>query len=206
MDDVLKIGQVAEICHVSARTVAKWFDAGLLPGYRIPGGKDRRVQRKHLVRFMKEHHMEIPNFLDVDSPYRVLTVGFDLDTLAAFQGCLARGPKTSLQSAVSTFSAGILMETFVPDCLVMDTSIGRIETGLIVRTVRESPVHSGTILVALGASAPAGLDLDHFYKVPGDDLAVIVADIQELITMKREADLKKRSKFCHIRKQSSLSS
>src|SRR3954471_4663395 len=53
--DVLTTGEVAKICNVAPRTVSKWFDTGVLKGYRIPGSKDRRIPVSQLVRFMKEH-------------------------------------------------------------------------------------------------------------------------------------------------------
>ena len=55
--NVLTTGQVARLCNVATRTAAKWFDTGLLKGYRIPGGKDRRVPIAELERFMKEHNI-----------------------------------------------------------------------------------------------------------------------------------------------------
>lgn len=60
--NVLSTGEVAKICHV-ARTVQKWFDNGLIGGYRIPGSKDRRIPRDELFRFMKQHNMPIPKIL-----------------------------------------------------------------------------------------------------------------------------------------------
>lgn len=47
-------GQVARLCNVASRTVCHWIDAGHLPGYRLPGGKDRRVGREALAAFMRE--------------------------------------------------------------------------------------------------------------------------------------------------------
>jgi excisionase family DNA binding protein len=47
--------EVAKICQVSERTVAKWLDMGLLKGYRLPGSRDRRVTRDSLVRFFEEN-------------------------------------------------------------------------------------------------------------------------------------------------------
>lgn len=49
--------QVAKICHVSTRTVAKWCDSGLLPYYRIPGSADRRITRIALENFIKHNGM-----------------------------------------------------------------------------------------------------------------------------------------------------
>lgn len=50
-------GQVAKVCSVSVRTVAKWFDSGRLKGYKIPYSKDRRIPREHLIKFLKDHGM-----------------------------------------------------------------------------------------------------------------------------------------------------
>ena len=58
--DILTTGQVAKICCVSTRTAQKWFDTGLLTGYIMPGGKDRRIAKTELKRFMKKHKMPLP--------------------------------------------------------------------------------------------------------------------------------------------------
>ena len=51
--NVLTTGDVAKICNVAHRTVSKWFDSGLLSGYRIPGSQDRRVPVDALLEFME---------------------------------------------------------------------------------------------------------------------------------------------------------
>ncbi len=55
LGDVLTTGQASKICNVAPQTVSKWLDTGLLNGYRIPGGKHRRIPLAHLVAFMREH-------------------------------------------------------------------------------------------------------------------------------------------------------
>ena len=60
---VYTTGQVAKICQVNSRTVAKWFDAGHLKGYRLLGSQDRRFPREHLIEFMKRHGMPLPDEL-----------------------------------------------------------------------------------------------------------------------------------------------
>ena len=59
-NNVLTTGEVAKICNVAPRTVSKWFDKGLLNGYRIPGSKDRRIPIDELVRFMHAHNIPWP--------------------------------------------------------------------------------------------------------------------------------------------------
>ena len=56
---VLTTGQVAEICNVACRTVQKWFDSGLLAGYRIPGSRDRRITITEMRRFIREHNIPV---------------------------------------------------------------------------------------------------------------------------------------------------
>ena len=57
---VFTTGEVAKICSVATRTVHKWFDNGILGGYRIPCSKDRRIPAKELIRFMKEYKIPMP--------------------------------------------------------------------------------------------------------------------------------------------------
>lgn len=54
---VLTTGDVAEICNVAHRTVSKWFDGGLLGGYRIPGSQDRRIPVESLLKFMDANNL-----------------------------------------------------------------------------------------------------------------------------------------------------
>ncbi len=60
MKKVYTTGQVAHLCHVATRTVAKWFDTGKLKGYRIPGSQDRRIPTEQLMRFLRENDMPMP--------------------------------------------------------------------------------------------------------------------------------------------------
>ena len=54
---VLTTGQVAKLCSVAPRTVAKWFDSGRLGGYTLPGSQDRRIPYQELVKFLEAHSM-----------------------------------------------------------------------------------------------------------------------------------------------------
>lgn len=60
---VLTTGDVARICNVSRKTVTKWFDSGILSGYRLPGSKDRRILVDELYRFMRKSNMPVPLYL-----------------------------------------------------------------------------------------------------------------------------------------------
>jgi len=55
MKDILTTGKVAQLCGCSPRSVAKWFDSGLLAGYRIPPGNDRRFHLEDVRKFAESH-------------------------------------------------------------------------------------------------------------------------------------------------------
>ena len=60
MQKIYTTGQAAKFCRVAPSTVSKWFDSGRLRGYRIPGTQDRRIPHEHLIRFLKEHGLPLP--------------------------------------------------------------------------------------------------------------------------------------------------
>lgn len=60
---VFTTGQVARLLCVAPRTVSKWFDTGLIAGYRIPGSgvePDRRITRDALLEFVKRNGLPMP--------------------------------------------------------------------------------------------------------------------------------------------------
>lgn len=63
MDTIYTEDQVAQICKVTPRTIAKWFDSGRLRGYKVPGTQERRVPREHLIRFLRERRVPLPQEL-----------------------------------------------------------------------------------------------------------------------------------------------
>ena len=68
MKIALTTGEVAKICNVSQKTVIKWFDDGIIKGYKIPGTKDRRIPIKNLTDFLKSNNIPISaissNYID----------------------------------------------------------------------------------------------------------------------------------------------
>lgn len=57
MKQIWTLEEIAALCKVAHRSVIKWFDSGMLRGYRVPGTQTRRVPKEYLVRFMKEYAM-----------------------------------------------------------------------------------------------------------------------------------------------------
>lgn len=128
---VFTTGMVAGICRVSPRTVTKWFDAGILSGYRIPSGKtgesgtDRRVIRHNLVPFMKKH--DIPLDLLPGGEHgggRVLAVGLPVGAVRALAEVKDEcGQLVQVVEAQTEFDAGVSFRDFLPDVAVVSIAV-----------------------------------------------------------------------------------
>ena len=116
--DVLTTGEVAKICNVAPRTVSKWFDAGQLKGYRIPGSKDRRIPVTELLRFMKEHGIPLDGV--VSGSMRVLIVDEDREVVDVLKRVLTEQTEYEVQTATGNFEAGLVCERIHPHVVLIN--------------------------------------------------------------------------------------
>ncbi|MDO4575028.1 MAG: helix-turn-helix domain-containing protein [Planctomycetia bacterium] len=145
---VFTTGQVAKICKVAPRTVSKWFDSGRLKGYRIPGSQDRRIPREYLIKFLKEHGMPLGTLED-DFTAKVLVVAQDQVLIENLRRELPLERSFKVEVAASGFDAGIQAESFHPDSIIVDFSIGRTEALQICLNLRRNSEFADIILIAL---------------------------------------------------------
>jgi excisionase family DNA binding protein len=150
--DVLTTGEVAEICHVAPRTVSKWFDSGKLKGYRIPGSRDRRIPREHLIAFMTAHGMPLEG-LD-GGTCRVLVVARELspDLATAFEA----SDKYEVSTAANGFEAGVVAHQFRPHVVVLPVDPQDPEAAIVCRNIKESTSFGAVKVVAACDSLAGG--------------------------------------------------
>jgi excisionase family DNA binding protein len=93
MHQVFTTGQVAKLCNVSARTVCNWANSGRLKAYRLPSSAQRRIEREHLIQFMKDNGLPLGTLADAVESLRVRLLhairdadDFRLAATAAFLG------------------------------------------------------------------------------------------------------------------------
>ena len=145
---VFTTGQVAKICKVAPRTVSKWFDSGRLKGYRIPGSQDRRIPREYLIKFLKEHGMPLGDLED-EAMAKVLIVAQDQVLIENLKRELPPEKAFKVGTAASGFEAGIQAESFHPDCMIVDFSIGKVEALQICQNLRKNNDFTEIVLIAL---------------------------------------------------------
>ena len=143
---VLTTGDVARICHVAARTVAKWFDTGKLRGYRIPGSRDRRIPMDQLVVFMTENDMPMDALA---GPTRKVLV-IDPDVPIGLSNELSEMENYEVRTAATCFEAGLAAREIIPHVIVIALSVGMTirQAGEIGRNVRDHKLLKDTSLFA----------------------------------------------------------
>jgi excisionase family DNA binding protein len=154
MRKVFTAGQVAKICNVAPRTVSKWFDSGLLRGYRIPGSKERRIPREQLIKFLKKHGMPLRE-LEEEEWHKLLVIGAERVFLERLKELLPESEDFRYEVAQSGFEAGIMAESFHPDTIVIDLALGRTEAIQITANLRKNPAYENTFIVGLAAEDDA---------------------------------------------------
>ena len=190
MKKVFTTGQVAKICKVAPRTVSKWFDSGRLKGYRIPGSQDRRIPREQLIRFLKEHGMPLGE-LEEEEWHKILVIGAEKLFIDRLKELLPEDEDYKYEIANSGFEAGIQAESFHPDTIIIDLSLGRAESIQITANLRKDEAYATTLIVGLASedeAAPEQLaqyGFNDIFKKPFD-LALLGEKIKSIAEAKRE--------------------
>jgi len=154
MKEVFTTGEVARICGVAPRTVSKWFDAGQLRGFKIPGSRDRRIPRESLVRFMRAHGIPLRG-LD-GAVVRVLVVDPDYEFADALRQGLKRGFGYDVQVATGSFEAGLLAREFRPHVILLDLTLPGLDARVLRQALRSDPELVATRVVAVAPALKAG--------------------------------------------------
>ena len=148
---VFTTGEVAKICHVTVRTVIKWFDGGKLRGYKIPESRDRRIPREELLTFMKEYGIPFPTELDAGRKRRILIAEDEKGIVDILTQELSKDRSLEIRSAASGWEAGLALLDFRPHLLLLDFNLGDMDGLAVARKIRENPTLKGTkVLVMSG--------------------------------------------------------
>ena len=152
--EVLTTGEVAKICNVAPRTVSKWFDAGQLKGYRIPGSKDRRIPVSQLMRFMKAHGIPMDGI--GTGQIRVLVVDDETDVVDTLGRLLKEQTSYDVRTAADGFRAGMECERFKPHVMLLDLHLEGGDARQVADMVRASEDLQLTRIVAMSGKLTEG--------------------------------------------------
>ncbi len=159
--EVLTTGDVAKLCHVTIRTVIKWFEKGHLKGYKIPGSRDRRFARTDVLKFGKAHGIPLSDWGGhAATKKRILIVDDEPPVVAVLEGYLAQLGLFDWQTAKNGYEAGLKTQSFRPHLLLTDYHLGDIDGVQVAESVRAIPELAGMCIVVVSGVLDAS-------KVPG---------------------------------------
>ena len=176
--DVLTTGQVAEICNVAPRTVTKWFDAGQLKGYRIPGSRDRRIPTSELIRFMKAHNMPTDD-LEI-STMRLLVIDDDWEAAESLSNGLQSKKNCEVHIAQNSFDAGLMAQKIIPHVLLINLMSSDIDATTVCKYVRTNDDLNGTKVVAM-ANGLSQSESDALLQKGFDDVVTDTSDVEKVL-------------------------
>jgi excisionase family DNA binding protein len=139
--------QIAEMCGVHITTAIRWIDAGSIQAYRTPGGR-RRVAADELRTFLEKH--KIPVELKIAGP-RPLVIVVDDDELVLRglgRQLNARG-RWEVLTVSSGYDALLIIGQRVPDLVVLDLVMPRVDGFEVCRSIKSSPVTKKVKIIAV---------------------------------------------------------
>ena len=184
--DVLTTGEVAKICNVAPRTVSKWFDTGVLKGYRIPGSKDRRIPMAQLVKFMKAHGIPMDGVLSGRT--RVLIVDDETEVVDILTKVLSEQANYEVRAATTAFAAGLECERFKPHVVLLDAHLEDRDGRELAKLLRGNDEFQLTRVVAMSGKlsdaqlqAMKGNGFDSYLRKPFQVRQVVEA-IEQVVS------------------------
>jgi len=182
---VYTTGEAARICNLSQQTIIRCFDSGRMRGFRVPGSKFRRIPHDSLLQFMKDNDIPLEGL--GGGKIRVLVVDDDREIIELFEDALQSDERFEVTTAQTGFDAGILIEQFRPDIVIIDFMLPDINGNLVCKTIRQTPELSHIKIMVI--SGMIGLpEFNHFKSDGADDfvkkpfnIQTVIAKIVELV-------------------------
>lgn len=169
--------QAAALIGVSTLSVQRWFDAGLLSGAKLPGGK-RMIAADKMQEFLDKQGIKVSGSAAAGKPV-VLLVDDEASILAQMKAYLELTGKYSVQTASSGLEAGAKLVQVPPDCIVVDVLLGDVGGATLVKMIRSMDGGKKARIVAISGRASAA-DVDKIMKAGADAFLTKPVAMREL--------------------------
>ena len=154
---VFTTGQIATICGIAPRTVARKIDEGKLKSFRLPGGVDRRVQRADLVEWMRAAGMPISRLEEFEAKWRLKSCGLrilllspDEALVSALEAAAKKNkPPLHLQAVSSETELGMMLGEISPEVIIVDFDLDTNRARNVCARVKAWDVENRAFLVGL---------------------------------------------------------
>ncbi len=161
MEDTLTVYKASQMCKASSKSIINWIEAGHIKAYKTVGGH-RRIKREDLVAFMQRQGMPVPVELPANSRRKILVVDDDPIIVETIVQALEEDEHDyEVISASDGFEAGLQVNHFRPDLIILDIMMPDIKGNEVCRRIKENPDTRDTKIIVLSAY----LDDDKFKEM-----------------------------------------
>jgi excisionase family DNA binding protein len=150
LEPALSTTTVAKYCRVSGVQVNRWIKDGKLKGYRYPGGR-YKVSKQNFRDFLEQNNIPvIEKFFDEQSPVRILIGEDDADFAQSILQALEDAyPDYEIKAASDGYEVLLIMGSFVPDILILDMKMPKINGLEVCQRVKSTDLLEGVKIVAM---------------------------------------------------------
>lgn len=162
MEEIFTVAKASEYCSVSPKTIINWVESGYIEAYKTVGGH-RRIKKKNLEAFMEEQGIPIPQAAGLqDEKIRVLVVDDDPIIVETIVLAFEEDERDyEVISASDGFEAGLQVEHFKPNLLILDIMMPDIKGYEVCKRVKSNQETKDTKIIVLSAY----LDEEKFKKM-----------------------------------------
>ncbi len=159
--EILTVSQASKYSNVSSKTIINWIDAGHIKAYKTVGGH-RRIKKEDLDHFLKEKGMPLPEEAKEGERKKILVVDDDKIIVETIVQALEEDEYGyEMISASDGFEAGLQVNHFKPDLLILDIMMPDINGYEVCQKVKTNPDSKNTKIIVLSAY----LDEDAFTQM-----------------------------------------
>ena len=147
----LSTGDVAAYCEVNVTTVKRWIREGHLPGFQTPMGHFR-VAKEDFIQFLHDNKMPIDESLSEGGDKRVLIIDDDPGMIKTILMTLENMDiEMSVDSATDGYEGLMKIGQSVPDLLIIDLNMPKINGYEVIKQVKESKVFSSAEIMVVSS-------------------------------------------------------
>jgi excisionase family DNA binding protein len=151
MEDTLTVYKASQLCNVSSKTIINWIEAGHIKAYKTVGGH-RRIKRADLLDFMQRQGMPVPDEEPANNRKRILVVDDDPIIVETIVQALEEDEHDyEVISAADGFEAGLQVNHFRPDLLILDIMMPDIKGNEVCKKIKSNPETKSTMIIVLSA-------------------------------------------------------
>lgn len=151
MEDTLTVFTASKYCNVSSKTIINWVEAGHIKAYKTVGGH-RRIKTTDLESFMRNQGIPIPKGKDEGGRKKILVVDDDMIIVESIVQALEEDEfDYEVLSASDGFEAGLQVNHFHPDLLILDIMMPDIKGYEVCKKIKTNEMTRNTKIIVLSA-------------------------------------------------------